>query len=81
VPGELLEQHDGEAGLARAGHAEDHPVGGQHVGVESDLLAAAAPTVEPMSSSRFMPVSLAARPPQRLDTGGSPGLVTGRIAR
>ena len=35
----LLEQDDPEAGLARAGHADDDGVRGQVVGVEDELAA------------------------------------------
>ena len=35
----LLEQHDPEAGLAGAGHADDHRMGGEVVGVEGELAA------------------------------------------
>ena len=34
-------EHDAEAGLARAGHADDHAVRGQVVGVDADVVAGA----------------------------------------
>ena len=37
----LLDEHDAEARLARAGHADDHPVGGEVGGIERDGRAAA----------------------------------------
>ena len=37
----LLDQHDAETGLARAGHADDHAVGRQVLGLEADVVAGA----------------------------------------
>ena len=37
----LFDEHDAEAGLARARHADDHAVRGQVVGVDADVVAGA----------------------------------------
>jgi hypothetical protein len=38
----LLDQHDTQTGLARSGHADDHTVGGEVLGAQSDVVTAPA---------------------------------------
>ena len=65
----LLDEHDAEAGLARARHADDHAVRGQVVGVDADVVAGAVvgrrvdlPAQEQLSHGRTV-VAVRSLPP------------------